>query len=411
MSYDPKAVPREKRETLGQADDFQLADGVNFLSFDQAMDAARAWHKKRLAGPSPLAGVEVASNQSFTVDDVWADYVADATNRKVHGLKVMCQCYDANMKSILGHIEVSTLTKAAIENWKQADACRDRRRGKKPVEGEPTVTAKNDETGNATKGATLGETSAKTAKKSNDPRDRERAQQDTTNRMLSNLKAALNVAAREGKTGGNTCWREVKPFGKTGARRTRFLTLEEQKKLVLGCENELRPLVIAALYTGARYGELVPVLVKDFQEKFLHIEYGKGKGLTNPRDVKLDTDAQAWFQKFVEGRSREDLMFERLQVARTSRKELLKDWDGWAPGDQRSPMKKAVAAAGIARVTFHELRHSYASNLLNGGLSLKYLAKQLGHADTRMVDLYYGHIAEEAMQDAIEKCSPGLVFD
>ena len=126
-------------------------------------------------------------------------------------------------------------------------------------------------------------------------------------------------------------------------------------------------------------------------------------GITNPRDVRLDTDAQAWFQKFVEGRSREELMFERLPIKRRARKELLKDWDGWATGDQRTPMKKAVAAAGIARVTFHELRHSYASNLLNGGLSLKFLAKQLGHADTRMVDLYYGHIAEDAMHEAMIK--------
>lgn len=411
MSYDPKAVPKEKRETLGQADDFHPADGVEFLSFDQAKDAARAWHKKRLAGPSPLAEGEVSSNQSFTVDDAWAEYVVDAKNRGVHGLKFMCQGYEANMKSMLGHFEVSALTKAAIEAWKQVDAKRDRRRGKKDLEVEPNDAEMDDETECATTENTSDETSVKAVKKHNDPRNRDRAQQSTTNRILNDLKAALNVAAREGRNGGNTCWREVKPFPKTRASRTRFLSLEEQEKLVRGCSKELRPLVIAAIYTGARYGELTPVLVKDLQGKFLHIEFGKGKGITNPRDVRLDVNAQAWFRKFVEGRSREELMFERLPIKRRARKDLLKDWDGWATGDQRTPMKKAVAAAGIDRVVFHELRHSYASNMLNGGLSLKFLAKQLGHADTRMVDIYYGHIAEEAMHNAIEKCSPGLVFD
>jgi len=43
-------------------------------------------------------------------------------------------------------------------------------------------------------------------------------------------------------------------FQKTTSSRVRYLTLDEQRKLVAACDDDFRPLVMAALYTGARYG-------------------------------------------------------------------------------------------------------------------------------------------------------------
>ncbi len=58
-------------------------------------------------------------------------------------------------------------------------------------------------------------------------------------------------------------------------------------------------------------------------------------------------------------------------------------------------MQDACAAAEIEpAVSFHILRHTYASLYLMGGGSLPALAAQLGHADTRMTIRHYGHLAD-----------------
>jgi integrase len=53
-----------------------------------------------------------------------------------------------------------------------------------------------------------------------------------------------------------------------------------------------------------------------------------------------------------------------------------------------------------------ELSHTYASGLLNAGVPLSFVAEQLGHADLRMVTRHNGHIAREAMHNAIRKAAP-----
>ena len=68
----------------------------------------------------------------------------------------------------------------------------------------------------------------------------------------------------------------------------------------------------------------------------------------------------------------------------------------------------ACTAAGLDPLGFHELRHSYASMLVNAGCPLPYVAAQLGHSDTRMVEKHYGHLAPNAMADSIRSLMPKL---
>jgi integrase len=71
-------------------------------------------------------------------------------------------------------------------------------------------------------------------------------------------------------------------------------------------------------------------------------------------------------------------------------------------------MAAACEAAKIEELTFHELRHSYASLLIAKGVPLSYIAAQLGQADTRMVEKHYGHLQPNAMAKAIRKLAPRL---
>jgi integrase len=51
-----------------------------------------------------------------------------------------------------------------------------------------------------------------------------------------------------------------------------------------------------------------------------------------------------------------------------------------------------LEAAGLRRVTFHALRHTYASLLIQSGASLAYVKEQLGHGSIQVTVDTYGHL-------------------
>jgi len=68
--------------------------------------------------------------------------------------------------------------------------------------------------------------------------------------------------------------------------------------------------------------------------------------------------------------------------------------------------------AGIEpAIGMHTLRHTYASSLVQAGVSLAIVAEALGHADTRMVSKHYGHLAPSQVADAIRAHLPALGID
>jgi len=60
----------------------------------------------------------------------------------------------------------------------------------------------------------------------------------------------------------------------------------------------------------------------------------------------------------------------------------------------------------IPPVGFHALRHTWASHAVMNGVPLLVVAKNLGHADTRMVEKHYGHLAPSYIADAIRAGAP-----
>jgi integrase len=60
------------------------------------------------------------------------------------------------------------------------------------------------------------------------------------------------------------------------------------------------------------------------------------------------------------------------------------------------PAKKR---AGITRLRFHDLRHSYASVLIEQGVHPKVISEQLGHASVTITMDRYGHLFDRAYSD------------
>jgi integrase len=152
-------------------------------------------------------------------------------------------------------------------------------------------------------------------------------------------------------------------------------------------------LVQAALETGCRYSELTRLEVHDFNHDAGSIAIRKSKS-GKPRHVILTPEGAEFFRQHCAGRGGNEIMF-RHDDAR------------WNKSEQSRPMKEACEHAKITpRVSFHILRHTWASLAVMAGVPLLVVAKNLGHTDTRMVEKHYGHLAPSYIADAIRAGAP-----
>ena len=356
---------RYAEQVLGAADDTLDADGDQVLSWGQAQAKARDWRTPTAVGP-------------YTVGDALRDYLAwYAVERKA--VAATEAAVRAHIGPELGAIPVDALTTDRITAWRDAMAAapaRVRSRPGGPVrhrEGSDQLTRRTEP-------------------------EVIRARRSTANRVMAILKAALNRAFAEGKAESDRAWRRAKPFRGANAARVRWLTEDECRRLINACGPDLRALVRGALLTGARYGELCRMTAGDFHAN------GDGSAIQvassksgRPRWVPLDDAGAEFFTAISAGRAPGALLFTRA------------DGSTWGRSHQHRPLLEACAAARIEPpASFHVLRHSYASHRVMRGMPLLAVAAVLGHADTRMTEVHYGHLSPSFLRDEVRRTALDL---
>lgn len=215
-----------------------------------------------------------------------------------------------------------------------------------------------------------------------------RAAKVTANRNLVILRMLLGRAVRLGQL-RNTAWQAVQGFRGVERRRTRWLKASEIPKLLDALAPDFRQLVEMALLTGARYGELAQLRAQDVLPDLQVLQVTETK-TTVPRTVHLGHQAAVLVHRLAEGREPES--------------HLLTHADGrpWGRCHQIGRMHRGCRAAAIAPITFHGLRHTYASHYLMGGGSPYGLMRQLGHRDLRTtVDTYVHALESWRSRDAV----------
>jgi integrase len=257
---------------------------------------------------------------------------------------------------------------------------------------------------------------AEKRKTKKDPKGDEEAirrRRSSANRVLTMLKAALNHVYDENLVSNNEAWgRRVKPFRDVDAARTRYLTIEEAKRLLAACERGLQNLVHAALLTGCRYGELCRLQVQDFNRDAGTINVRRSKS-GKARHVVLNDEGIAFFTDITKWRGPDDIMLRNegriaraAERARPGSNQLL-DHGEWRPAEQGRLMREACKIAKIKpAISIHGMRHTWASLAVMAGVPLIVVAKNLGHKDTRMVEKHYGHLAPSFVADAIRAGAP-----
>jgi integrase len=170
------------------------------------------------------------------------------------------------------------------------------------------------------------------------------------------------------------------------------------------------PLFLCALRTGMRLGELLGLHWGDvdFHGRFIEVRHNLVAGrLTTPKNGKT---------------RRVDMSAQLTQVLRetlTTRKEetLQRGWKhlpAWVfcneagkplDGDnlRHRTFHRVLAKAGMRRIRLHDLRHTFASLLIQQGESLAYVRDQLGHASIQLTVDTYGHLIPGANRQAVDR--------
>lgn len=210
----------------------------------------------------------------------------------------------------------------------------------------------------------------------------------TVNRELALLRRVLNVAVRNG-------WLLRNPFnsGETlihpgdEKARERIITIEEEERLLAACSGpraHIRPIIITALDTGMRIGEILKLTWNDIDldNQLITVRAFNTKTMRT-RYVAMTTRVFAAISDLYERSSKNstDIVFGITDTIKTA-------------------FNSARKLAGLPDVRIHDLRHTAATRLVQGHISLSEVGRVLGHTQVNTTYRYVNADIETARRAA-----------
>lgn len=203
---------------------------------------------------------------------------------------------------------------------------------------------------------------------------------------VGRLKRLFNLCIEMGLCRSNPALK-IKLF-KADVRRTRYLTEEEEGRLISHATPALVPIIKFALHTGMRKGEILNLTwgEVDLTNKVVLLPAAKTKA-RRARYIPLNQPALDALAAGGFNPDRNALVFANARGRR--RDNLHHAW------------RRAVVSAGIEDFRFHDLRHTFASRLVMKGKDLAVIRELLGHQDFSMT-LRYAHLAKGRLAEAVQ---------
>ena len=220
--------------------------------------------------------------------------------------------------------------------------------------------------------------------------EKARKSKATANRNLAVLKAMLNQAyRREHLFLTDKPWKSVDKFEDTHFARKDFLNAKEVKRLLDCTEGYFHDLVKAGLLTGARYGELCKLKVRDLDKANNLLNIPKGK--TKARAFPLANTTKNFFSKLAKDKLPEAPLLTKNGI------------DPWGHGDQTKLMRQAVLAAELPdTIVFYTLRHSFIADLIDKSMNVFDIAKITG-TSIEMIERHYGKLFKDRVIEVLER--------
>jgi integrase len=209
----------------------------------------------------------------------------------------------------------------------------------------------------------------------------------TVSKELGVLKAAFRCAIRWG-------WASRSPLvgialNQEGTARTRWLSDDEETRLLAHCPAWLRDIVIVGLDTGLRPGNLVGLQRMWVQsgEPCLIVPREQTKTKKLPLTIPLTRRATDIVHRYLESGRSEYLFVSQAGHAYTC-------------AEINRALQRAAVKAGLRDICLYTLRHSFISRLVQAGVSLPEVAARAGHRDIRMT-MRYAHLAPQHLRNSI----------
>ena len=196
----------------------------------------------------------------------------------------------------------------------------------------------------------------------------------------------FNVAIDEGYLRENPA-RKAKKYSEKDRTNDRVFSEEEEAKLMKASSPLLRSVIFVVLHTGLRLGEVLSLKWEliDFEKKMLTVERTKsGKPLTVPINGDLCEELKRL--RSLDGTS--TYVFENHKTGKPTT-------------TIRTSFETACKRAGIVGLTFHRLRHTVASRLIERHADIEEVRSLLGHSSIAITQRYV-HATDERRRAAVE---------
>jgi integrase len=374
---------------FAEADNAKMPpNGSTVLSFEQAINRARALYSERTAAEFVAASAPPA-RPSYTVAECCRDYVRDLERRRkkfadaslrLEALVIPWLVTVGVDTVALGDVVLEELSARQIRDWMHALHA-SKPRARSPMSGKVRRYRSVDE--------------------ADDDYARRRAA--TVNRTWAYLRAALNLAFRDDKL-RSLEFLKVKPL-KVGDRTVnrahcRPIEPEEMDEFLAAVAPEgadFEHLVLVALYSGCRYGELGRLRVGDYDRKHgtLYVRPGK---TGYDRLVRVIPEGRALLERLTKGRRRDEflLMHDIVtgDVDGSTRREP------WGNAHQGRHMGRVLERCPLEGVSFKATRDTFGTWLLAAGVPLVVISEQLGHRSVEITRKHYVKILERMNVEA-----------
>jgi integrase len=208
----------------------------------------------------------------------------------------------------------------------------------------------------------------------------------TVNHYLKTLKRMFNIAITWGYAKENPV-KGIKFYSERDSLRERILTEEEEGRLLEAASGHLRPILNVALNTGMRRGEILNL-------KWTHVDFKAGEIFIEktksgtPRTIDINSDLLDELTRLKVETNNKLYVFINPKTAKPYKKL------------QRS-FERARQKASIEDLRFHDLRHTFASRLIEKGVDIIKVKDFLGHSTLRTTERYI-HPDREERKKAVE---------
>jgi len=167
------------------------------------------------------------------------------------------------------------------------------------------------------------------------------------------------------------------PYAKRHKKLPVVLSKKEIAQIINSIKNHKHKLLIALTYgSGLRVSETISLKVHDldFDQLIIHIKQTKGQ---KDRISVIPESIAGKLKSLVAGKTNNDFVFASERSGKLTARTAQKVFEN------------ALRISGVKKeATFHSLRHSFATHLLENGTDIRYVQELLGHSNIRTTQIY-----------------------